>query len=150
MIDRRMLMAGGASFAGRAALKPNQAFADPPATYDDAVRSIWAPLRVDGGLKELVHYATLAANSHNTQPWTFRSSEGRIDIAPDFSRRCPAVDPDDHHLFVSLGCAAENLSHAAAVVGLKAEPELVDTTVSMSLEPAPSICSPLFDAIPIR
>jgi hypothetical protein len=27
-------------------------------------------------------------------------------ILPDLSRRCPAVDPDDHHLFVSLGCAA--------------------------------------------
>jgi nitroreductase len=150
MIDRRILMAGGAGLAGSAALKPHQAFADPPTTYDNAVRSIWAPLRIDGGPKELVRYATLAANSHNTQPWTFRIAEGRITIAPDFSRRCPAVDPDDHHLFVSLGCAAENLVHAAAAVGLKAVPELVDTTVSISLEPAPPTRSPLLEAIPIR
>jgi len=150
MIDRRILMAGGAGFAGATALTPHQAFADWPTTYDDAVRSVWAPLRVDGGPKELVRYATLAANSHNTQPWTFRISAGRIAIAPDFSRRCPAVDPDDHHLFVSLGCAAENLVHAAAAAGLKAVPELIDTIVSISLEPAPPTRSPLLEAIPIR
>jgi len=45
-------------------------------------------------------------SSHNTQCWKFS--------APGPSRSCPtspalsAVDPDDHHLFVSLGCAAEN------------------------------------------
>ncbi|MFM9887270.1 MAG: Tat pathway signal protein, partial [Burkholderiales bacterium] len=58
---------------------------------------------------DLVRYATLAASSHNTQPWTFKIEPGRIAILPDLSRRCPAVDPDDHHLYASLGCAAENL-----------------------------------------
>jgi hypothetical protein len=38
---------------------------------------------------------------------------------PDLSRRCPAVDPDDHHLYASLGCAAENLLLAAQTVGLR-------------------------------
>jgi hypothetical protein len=37
------------------------------------------------------------------------------------SRRCPAVDPDDSHLFKSLGCAAENLVHAAAAQGFATE-----------------------------
>lgn len=45
----------------------------------------------------------------------------RITILPDFSRRCPVVDPDDSHLFKSLGCAAENLVHAAAAQGFLAE-----------------------------
>ena len=62
--------------------------------------------------------ATLAANSHNTQPWIFTAAANAITIAPDFGRRCPAVDPDDHHLFASLGCATENLVHAAAAIGL--------------------------------
>ena len=69
----------------------------PMMPYDEAVRTTWAPLRPDGGLNEVVRYATLAANSHNTQPWRFMVEEKRITIAPDFSRRCPAVDPDDHH-----------------------------------------------------
>jgi hypothetical protein len=39
-----------------------------------------------------------------------------IVILPDLSRRCLVVDPDDHHLYVSLGCAAENILQAAAVL----------------------------------
>jgi hypothetical protein len=150
MIDRRSLMAGGVGLAGGVALRPHQAFADKPTTYDDAVRSTWAPLRADGGPRELVRYATLAANSHNTQPWTFRISEDSITVKPDFGRRCQAVDPDDHHLFVSLGCAAENLVHAAAAAGLKASPALIENVVSIRLEPAPAKRSPLLEAIPIR
>jgi hypothetical protein len=77
----------------------------------------------DGNLdvRELIRHATLAASSHNTQPWKFRIREDRITILPDFSRRCPVVDPDDSHLFKSLGCAAENLIHAAAAQGFFTE-----------------------------
>lgn len=71
--------------------------------------------------EELVRCATLAPSSHNTQCWKFAIEDKAITILPDLSRRCPAVDPDDHHLFVSLGCAAENLIHAASAHGLQAE-----------------------------
>lgn len=71
--------------------------------------------------RELIRHATLAASSHNTQPWKFRILTDSITILPDFSRRCPVVDPDDSHLFKSLGCAAENLVHAAAAQGFSAE-----------------------------
>ena len=84
-----------------------------------------APLRValpaGPASRDLIRFATLAANSHNTQAWQFRASDGRIDILPDPARRTPAVDPDDHHLFASLGCAAENLSVAAAARGQPGE-----------------------------
>lgn len=69
--------------------------------------------------RELVRYATLAPSSHNTQCWKFRLEEHAISILPDLARRCPAVDPDDHHLFASLGCATENLIQAALANGLK-------------------------------
>ncbi|MDP3301593.1 MAG: hypothetical protein Q8S36_06475 [Sulfuricurvum sp.] len=77
----------------------------------------------DGNLnaRELIRYATLAASSHNTQPWKFRIRKDKITILPDFLRCCPVVDPDDSHLFKSLGCAAENLVHAAAAQGFSAE-----------------------------
>jgi len=71
--------------------------------------------------RELIRHATLASSSHNTQPWKFRIQQDSITILPDFSRRCPAVDPDDSHLFKSLGCAAENLVHAAAAQGFSAD-----------------------------
>ena len=96
--------------------------------YDEAVAETWrhapaVPTEPLPLLRELVRYATLAANSHNTQPWRFALDGSTIVIQPDLSRRTPAVDPDDHHLWVSLGCAAENLVLAAAAFGRRAEIE---------------------------
>jgi nitroreductase len=123
-------------------------------SYDQAVREtwapLWAPLQASPRERELVRAATLAANSHNTQPWLFTASANAIAIAPDIGRRCPAVDPDNHHLYASLGCAAENLVHAAASVGLAAIPAFADDSVTIDLEPAPSVRSALFDAITVR
>lgn len=146
MIKRRTFTAGGAG----AGLHPAASLAATTTSYDEAVRSTWAPLRPDDGIKELVRYATLAANSHNTQPWRFVIGEHVIRIAPDFARRCPVVDPDDHHLYASLGCAAENLVHGAAAVGLRAAPAFEANAVKVQLEPAPLARSPLFEAIPYR
>jgi hypothetical protein len=80
--------------------------------YTTAVSRTWRhfdSLQMRADFRELVHYATLAASSHNTQPWRFEIGSDNIALLPDFTRRCAAVDPDDHHLFASLGCAAENL-----------------------------------------
>lgn len=84
------------------------------AAYKSYVDDTRVPLPTDPATVDLIRYATLAANGHNTQPWRFRIEGNTIDILPDLSRATPVVDPDDHHLFVSLGCAAENLSIAAA------------------------------------
>jgi len=104
-------------------------------------------------LRELVRYATLAPSSHNTQCWRFRLQERSIKIEPDLSRRCPVVDPDDHHMFVSLGCATENLVHAALANGLQAGASFdpADSgSVAVSLEATKAHASPLFQAITER
>jgi nitroreductase len=150
MIDRRILMSGGVGLASGMLFNPHQALAERQMSYDDAVRSTWGPLQIDGGSRELVRYATLAANSHNTQPWTFKISDGNIAIAPDFGRRCPAVDPDDHHLFVSLGCATENLIQAASAAGFTAEPLLDADGINITLDRTTPERSVLFEAIPLR
>jgi hypothetical protein len=103
--------------------------------------------------RELVRLATLAASSHNTQPWKFRIREHSVTVLPDFARRCPAVDPDDSHLFKSLGCAAENLVHAAAAQGRAAEVSFDPTEegVIARFERSAAACaSDLFRAIPRR
>jgi hypothetical protein len=150
VIDRRILMSVGVGLAGSLLSNPRQALAGKQTDYEYAVRSTWAPLQIDGGLRELVRYATLAANSHNTQPWTFGISDSNIAIAPDFGRRCHAVDPDDHHLFVSLGCATENLIQAAFALGLRAEPLLDANGINITLERTTPQRSALFEAIPLR
>ncbi len=98
--------------------------------------------------RELVRCATLAPSSHNTQCWKFAvTAEGRsINLLPDLARRCPAVDPDNHHLFVSLGCAAENLSQASLAHGLKAgvQFDAADGAVRVSLEPTRAQTTPQF------
>ncbi len=125
--------------------------------YEAAAASTWRIGSTQGlegaALRtELVRYATLAPSSHNTQCWKFRLDDGAITILPDLARRCPAVDPDDHHLFVSLGCAAENLVVAAAALGLRAEPsfDAASESVRITLEPAPAAESPLFRAMAER
>ena len=64
-------------------------------------------------LKEIVRFSTMAPSGHNTQPWLFLIDDNRITVYPDYSKRLPVVDPDDHALFISLGCALENLIIAA-------------------------------------
>jgi hypothetical protein len=102
--------------------------------------------------RELVRNATLAPSSHNTQCWKFALEPQAITILPDLLRRCPAVDPDDHHVFVSLGCATENLVHAALAHGLQGEPVFDDTreAIRVALTPTRADASPLFHAISLR
>ena len=104
--------------------------------------------------RELVRCATLAPSSHNTQCWKFAiAAEGRsINLLPDLARRCPAVDPDDHHLFVSLGCAAENLMQAALAHGLQGDVQFdaAGDMVRVSLQATRAQTTPLFSAIALR
>lgn len=104
--------------------------------------------------RQLIRCATLAASSHNTQPWRFRIASDAITIDPDFARRCPVVDPDDAHLFKSLGCAVENLVQGAAAQGLAADVrfDAQHDTVVVALAPSATASSPteLFEAISSR
>ena len=99
-----------------------------------------------------MRYATLAPSSHNTQCWKFSLEPQAITILPDLARRCPAVDPDDHHLFVSLGCAAENLVQAARAHGFMALAgwDGARNALRIALDPAAPQAWALFQAIPQR
>jgi hypothetical protein len=85
--------------------------------YDEILRASTEKLPASPDILDFIRYATLAANGHNTQPWLFRASTDSIAILPDHARATPVVDPDNHHLYASLGCAAENLIIAARADG---------------------------------
>ena len=152
---RRFLTAAPLVLAGATTLAACSA---PSITYAEAARETWRPFdrsitERDALVRELVRYATLAPSSHNTQCWIFELHGDRITIRPDFARRCRAVDPDDHHLFVSLGCAAENLVQAAAAHGLRGDVRFDPAgggSVQIGLQPARAQASALFAAIPLR
>ena len=125
--------------------------------YADAVSATWrhgdtTDLPHAAVEQELVRYATLAANSHNTQPWRFRLADRAILVLPDTVRRLAAVDPDDHHLFASLGGAVENIAEAARAFGLQAVAAFDPGArgIRVDLEPGPTERTDLFNAIPHR
>jgi nitroreductase len=123
--------------------------------YLERVRETWRHHDLGDTSRDhvgLVEYAVMAASSHNTQPWLFELESGHVRILPDFSRRCPEVDPDDHHLYVSLGCAAENLLLAASAAGLEGRVSHDPSGPSLRVDfgAAPPVRSALFEAIPRR
>ncbi|MCA1454354.1 nitroreductase family protein [Bradyrhizobium sp. BRP22] len=150
LIDRRQMFGTALGLGAAVMAAPSSQAGAAPMTYEEAAGIVRAPLQPTPRSRELVRFATLAANSHNTQPWIFTASADRIVIAPDLARRCPAVDPDDHHLFVSLGCAAENLVLAASMLGLKANPVATGEEIVIDLETTSPVKSPLADAITVR
>jgi hypothetical protein len=130
---------------------------DGRAEYDILIRSIWrhsdsTDLPWPAVQRELVRYATLAANNYNVQPWRFRLLDRGIVVLPYFSPHGSAGDFDGHELFVSLGCAVENMVQAAGAFGYQATASF-DANVGgihVGLEAAPRRTSALFDAIPHR
>lgn len=132
--------------------------------YAAQARRTWdTPFRIGTSLptetRELIRYATLAPSGHNTQPWQFALQRNTVQILPDYSRRLPAVDPDDRELWISLGCAAENLILAAEATGYQVDivyPTPNTDRIILHLVKAPrprsvSLSSAsLFEAIPHR
>jgi hypothetical protein len=155
MVERRQVLIGGGAFALAAAgatylgLRQMGSMEE----YNASVAATRAALSARPEIGDFIRYATLAANGHNTQPWRFRAGEGLIEILPDLSRRTPVVDPDDHHLFASLGCAAENLALAIGMGGRRAEiifEPANDGSVAVRFAGGPGARSALSDAIPTR
>lgn len=121
--------------------------------YTEAAARLRVNLTHIPDMKALVRFATLAANGHNTQPWRFTIRKNAISILPDLSRRTPVVDPDDHHLYVSLGCAAENALIAGKTHGLPGAARFDSTKegrIDIDLTPAPAQPDALYEAIPKR
>jgi hypothetical protein len=151
---RDVLGAGGLALAGVALGGCGSARDE----YSAAAARIWRhavaiPETLPGILTELVRLATLAPSTYNSQCWRFRASRDGITILPDPERRSPAVDPDDHHLFVSLGCAAENIVQSAASLGLYSRVEVgteADDGLTVKFEVGVPARSQTADAIPAR
>ena len=76
---------------------------------------------------EIIKYATKAPSGHNTQPWRFNLTENTISIKPNFEMALPVVDSDNRELYISLGCATENLLIATTHFGYEAHIVQCDT-----------------------
>jgi hypothetical protein len=104
---------------------------------------------------QLIEYATKAPSGHNTQPWIFKLSESAIEIHPDFSQALPVVDQNHRELYISLGCAAENLLIAANEFGYETELSIIEDAgksafISIKLKKSQTIKDYLFEQIDKR
>lgn len=72
-------------------------------------------------LRFLLRYAILAPSVKNTQPWRFAIEENRVRIFADPDRVLHVTDPNRRELYISLGCALENLLVAAEHFGFRHE-----------------------------
>ena len=78
--------------------------------------------------------------------------ENAIEIHPDYSRQLAVVDPSHRELWISLGCAVENLVIAAQSKGFTTEVTYPDAAefINIRLTSDTRLSSPLFDSIPLR
>ena len=76
--------------------------------------------------KILISFAVCAPSGHNSQPWKFQIVGNTIVISPDFTKRLAVVDSSDKELFISLGCALENMQIAATNYGYLSEYDYTD------------------------
>lgn len=105
---------------------------------------------------DLVRAAILAANAHDSQPWLFRLAPSSVDLYADTARNLASIDPFRREMYISLGCALENLLLAAQANGLTpmltVMPDAADKThiARVDLSAGQPAISLLYSAIPNR
>jgi nitroreductase len=101
-------------------------------------------LPIDLQLKFLLRYAILAPSARNSQPWRFEVEGNQVEVYADPRVPQPIADPEGREVYISLGCALENLLVAADHFGIGHEvtyfPEGTgsDLVARMTVEPGAS------------
>lgn len=86
----------------------------------------------------------LAPSVHNTQPWRFVISRGRLELHADPQRQLRVLDPRGRQLMISCGCALFNVRVALAAAGYAAhvdrfpDPDRPELLARVSLPPEKS------------
>jgi nitroreductase len=74
---------------------------------------------IEAQLRFLLGYAILAPSTKNSQPWAFSVQGNRVYIIADLGRTQSIADHGRRELYISLGCALENLLVAAEHFGFR-------------------------------
>lgn len=100
----------------------------------------------------MVEQAIKAPSGHNTQPWLFKINDSSIEIHPNLDKSLSIVDFDNRELFISLGCATENICISASYKGYETHVSSNDEgVITINMTQCNSINSnPLFKQIAIR
>ena len=96
---------------------------------------------IEAQLRFLLRYAILAPSVKNSQPWAFSVQGNRIHLIADLDRGQPIADPARRELYISMGCALENLLVAAEHFGFRhgvsyfPEPEQLELVATVIFAP---------------
>ena len=96
---------------------------------------------IETQLRFLIRYAILAPSVKNSQPWAFSVQGTRVHLIADLDRGQPVADPSRRELFISMGCALENLLVAAEHFGFRhgvtyfPEPEQLELVATVLFAP---------------
>jgi hypothetical protein len=77
--------------------------------------------KIEEKIKFLLRYAILAPSTHNTQPWLFKIQGNTCSVHYNPQLKLKYADPKSRDLYISLGCAIENLIIAAKYYGQETE-----------------------------
>jgi nitroreductase len=89
--------------------------------WDLSARDFPTDAPLEARLRFLLRYAILAPSVKNTQPWSFAVDGRTVRIYADRGRTLTVTDPDRRELYISVGCALENLLVAAEHFGMAHE-----------------------------
>ncbi len=103
---------------------------------------------------KMVQYGSKAPSGHNTQPWKFKLNKNNIEVYPDFDKELPIVDKNHRELYISLGCAVENICIAANEFGYQYTTKIIkqndNTFIRIFLDKETVKKNPLFTQITKR
>jgi hypothetical protein len=104
----------------------------------------------------LLRYTILAPSCYNTQPWKFAADDNEIKLFADKGRWLNVADGDQRELYISIGCALENLLIAAEHFGYShrvsysEDEQAVVVQIGYCGKPSTFRGQELFEAIQIR
>ena len=103
---------------------------------------------------KMLEYAIKAPSGHNTQPWKFKVNENSIEVYPNFDQELPIADSNHRELYISLGCAVENICIASNEFGYSYETEIKQQDslkyIKINLKKSVITTNPLFSQIDKR
>jgi hypothetical protein len=116
--------------------------------WEVSLQDFPSALPIQEQLEFLLQYAILAPSTKNTQPWRFSIGEDTVALFADLTRWQPVSDRGRRELYISMGCALENLLVAAEQFGFGhsvtyfPEPENEELVATVTLHPGgtPSPC----------
>lgn len=110
--------------------------------------------RQNSDFLKMLEYGIKAPSGHNTQPWKFKVSENYIEVYPNFDKELPVVDDNHRELYISIGCAVENICIAADEFGYHHETRIVEQDslcfIRISLQKSSATSNSLFSQIDKR